>query len=82
MVQNWGTLTRAFVKEYYSPGKTQSLHNKIANFAQYPMETILEAFVDAKISTSRQAHSKLNKLAKHACRIRSMLVNFPETDKG
>jgi hypothetical protein len=35
---------RAFMKEYYSPGKTQSLHNKIATFAQYPMETISEAF--------------------------------------
>jgi hypothetical protein len=40
-VQNWDTLMRAFIKEYYSPGKTQSLRNKIANFAQYPMETIL-----------------------------------------
>jgi hypothetical protein len=35
---------RAFMKEYYSPGKTQSLHNKIATFAQYPTETISEAF--------------------------------------
>jgi hypothetical protein len=43
-VQNWDTLMRAFVKEYYSPGKTQSLHNKIATFAQYPTETISEAF--------------------------------------
>jgi hypothetical protein len=32
------------MKEYYSPGKTQSLRNKIATFAQYPMETISEAF--------------------------------------
>jgi hypothetical protein len=43
-VQNWDALMRAFMKEYYSPGKTQSLHNKIANFAQYPTETIWEAF--------------------------------------
>jgi hypothetical protein len=35
---------RAFIKEYYSPGKTQSLRNKIATFAQYPTKTILEAF--------------------------------------
>jgi hypothetical protein len=34
----------AFMKEYYSPGKTQSLRNKIATFAQYPTETISEAF--------------------------------------
>jgi hypothetical protein len=40
MVQNWNALMRAFMKEYYSPGKTQSLRNKIATFAQYPMETI------------------------------------------
>jgi hypothetical protein len=32
------------MKEYYSPGKTQSLRNRIATFAQYPMETIPEAF--------------------------------------
>jgi hypothetical protein len=43
-VQNWDTLMRAFMKEYYSLGKTQSLLNKIATFAQYPTETILEAF--------------------------------------
>jgi hypothetical protein len=35
---------KAFMKEYYSPGKTQSLRNKIATFAQYPTETISEAF--------------------------------------
>jgi hypothetical protein len=40
-VQNWNTLMKAFMKEYYSPGKTQSLHNKIATFVQYPTETIL-----------------------------------------
>jgi hypothetical protein len=43
-MQNWDTLMRAFMKEYYSPGKTQILHNKIATFAQYPTETISEAF--------------------------------------
>jgi hypothetical protein len=43
-VQNWDTLMRAFMKEYYSPGKSQSLCGKIATFAQYPMETISEAF--------------------------------------
>jgi hypothetical protein len=44
MVQDWNALMRAFMKEYYSPGKTQSLRNKIATFAQYPTETISEAF--------------------------------------
>jgi hypothetical protein len=43
-VQYWDALMRAFMKEYYSPGKTQSLRNKIATFAQYPTETISEAF--------------------------------------
>jgi hypothetical protein len=43
-VQNWDALMRAFVKEYYSPGKTKSLRNKIATFSQYPTETISEAF--------------------------------------
>jgi hypothetical protein len=33
MVQNWNALMRAFMKEYYSPSKTQSLRNKIATFA-------------------------------------------------
>jgi hypothetical protein len=32
------------MKEYYSPGKTQSLHNKIATFAQYLTESKSEAF--------------------------------------
>jgi hypothetical protein len=43
-VQDWNALMRAFMKEYYSSGKTESLHNKIATFAQYPTETISEAF--------------------------------------
>jgi hypothetical protein len=37
-VQNWNALMKAFMKEYYSPGKTQSLRNKIATFVQYPTE--------------------------------------------
>jgi hypothetical protein len=36
-------LIRAFVKEFYSPTKTQSLRNKIDTFVQLPMETIAEA---------------------------------------
>jgi hypothetical protein len=43
-VQNWNALMRAFMKEYYSPGKSQSLRNKIATFVQYPTKTISEAF--------------------------------------
>jgi hypothetical protein len=43
-VQNWNALMRAFMKEYYSQCKTQSLRNKIASFAQYPTETISDAF--------------------------------------
>jgi hypothetical protein len=43
-VQNWNTLMKAFKKEYYSPGKTQILCNKIATFVQYSTETIWEAF--------------------------------------
>jgi hypothetical protein len=43
-VQDWNALMRAFTKEYYSPGKTQSLHNKIATLAQYPTETTSESF--------------------------------------
>jgi hypothetical protein len=34
---------RAFMKEFYSPTKTQSLRNKIDMFVQLPMETIAEA---------------------------------------
>jgi hypothetical protein len=60
-VQNWGTLMRAFMKEYYSPGKTQSLHNKIATFAQYPMETISEAFECFNEYTQAVSHHKFPK---------------------
>jgi hypothetical protein len=41
--QDWEVLMRNFMKEFYSPTKTQSLHNKIDTFVQFPMETIAEA---------------------------------------
>ena len=43
-VQNWESLMKEFMTEYYSLGKTQVLHNKIATFVQTPMETIAEAY--------------------------------------
>jgi hypothetical protein len=61
MVQNWDTLMWAFMKEYYSTGKTQSLHNKIATFAQYPMETISEAFERFDEYTWAVPHHKVPK---------------------
>jgi hypothetical protein len=60
-VQNWNMLMRAFMKEYYSPGKTQSLCNKIATFAQYPTETILEAFKRFNEYTRAVPHHKFPK---------------------
>jgi hypothetical protein len=60
-VQNWNALMRAFMKEYYSPGKTQSLCNKIATFAQYPMETISEAFERFNEYTQAVPHHKFPK---------------------
>jgi hypothetical protein len=60
-VQNWNTLTKAFMKEYYSPGKTQSLRNKVATFAQYPTETILEAFECFNEYTRAIPHHKFPK---------------------
>jgi hypothetical protein len=60
-VQNWDTLMMAFMKEYYSPGKTQSLHNKIATFAQYPTETISEAFERFNEYTRAVLHHKFPK---------------------
>jgi hypothetical protein len=60
-VQNWNALMRAFMKEYYSPGKTQSWHNKIATFAQYPMETISEAFENFNEYTRAVPHHKFPK---------------------
>jgi hypothetical protein len=61
IVQNWDALTRAFMKEYYSPGKTQSLRNKIATFAQYPTETISKAFKRFNEYTRAVPHHKFPK---------------------
>jgi hypothetical protein len=52
---------RAFIKKYYSPGKTQSLRNKIATFAQYPTETISEAFERFNEYTRAVPHHKFPK---------------------
>jgi hypothetical protein len=41
--QDWEALMSNFMKEFYSPTKTQSLRNKIDTFVQFPMETIAEA---------------------------------------
>jgi hypothetical protein len=60
-MQNWDTLMRAFMKKYYSPGKTQILHNKIATFAQYPTETISEAFERFNEYTRAVPHHKFPK---------------------
>jgi hypothetical protein len=60
-VQNWNALMRAFMKEYYSPGKTQSLRNKIATFAQYPTKTISEAFECFNEYTRAIPHHKFPK---------------------
>jgi hypothetical protein len=61
MVQNWEALMRAFMKEYYSPGKTRSLRNKIATFAQYPMETISDSFEHFNEYTQAVPHCKFPK---------------------
>jgi hypothetical protein len=37
-------LMRNFMKEFYSPTKTQSLRNKVDTFVQLPMETIKKAW--------------------------------------
>jgi hypothetical protein len=60
-VQDCNALTRAFIKEYYSPGKTQSLRNKIATFAQYPTKTISEAFERFNEYTRTVPHHKFPK---------------------
>jgi hypothetical protein len=60
-VKNWNTLMKAFMKEYYSLGKTQSLRNKIATFARYPMETISEAFERFNEYTRAVPHHKFQK---------------------
>jgi hypothetical protein len=52
---------RSFIKEYYSLGKTQSLCNKIATFAQYPTETISEAFERFNEYTQAVPHHKFPK---------------------
>jgi hypothetical protein len=49
------------MKEYYSLGKTQSLHNKIATFAQYPTETISKAFERFNEYTRVVPHHKFPK---------------------
>jgi hypothetical protein len=41
--QDWEALMRNFMKEFYSPTKTQSLCNKIDMFVQLPMDMIAEA---------------------------------------
>jgi hypothetical protein len=61
IVQDWNALMRAFMKEYYSPGKTQSLHNKIATFAQYPTKTISKAFEHFNEYTRVVPHHKFPK---------------------
>jgi hypothetical protein len=60
-VQKWNALMRAFMKEHYSPGKTQSLHNKIATFAQYPTETMSKAFEHFNKYTWAVPHHKFPK---------------------
>jgi hypothetical protein len=60
-VQDWNALMRAFMKEYYSSGKTQSLRNKIATFAQYPTKTISEAFKRFNEYTRVVPHHKFPK---------------------
>jgi hypothetical protein len=60
-VQNWNALMRAFMKEYYSPGKTQSLRIKIATFAQYPTEAISKAFERFNEYTQVVPHHKFSK---------------------
>jgi hypothetical protein len=49
------------MKEYYSPGKTQSLRNKIATFSQYPTETVSEAFEHFNEYTRAVPHHKFPK---------------------
>jgi hypothetical protein len=60
-VQNWNALMKAFMKEYYSPGKSQSLRNQIATFSQYPTETISEAFMRFNECTRAVPHHKFPK---------------------
>jgi hypothetical protein len=41
--QDWEALMRNFMKEFYSPTKTQNFLNDVDTFVQLPMETIAEA---------------------------------------
>jgi hypothetical protein len=54
-VQNWDILMRAFMKEYYSPGKTQSLRNKIATWLNI-LQRLYRRHSSASISTLRRLH--------------------------
>jgi hypothetical protein len=60
-MQDWNALMRAFMKKYYSLGKTQRLRNKIATFAQYSTETISEAFERFNEYTRAIPHHKFPK---------------------
>jgi hypothetical protein len=60
-VQDWNALMGAFIKEYYSSGKTRSLRNKIATFAQYRTEIISEAFERFNEYTRAVPHHKFPK---------------------
>jgi hypothetical protein len=60
-VQHWNALMRSFMMEYYSPGKTQSLRNKIDTFTQYPTETISEEFECFNEYTRVVPHHKFSK---------------------
>jgi hypothetical protein len=54
-VQNWNTSMKAFMKEYYSPGKTQSLRNKIATFDNI-LRKLSRRHSSASTSTLGQFH--------------------------
>jgi hypothetical protein len=60
-VQDWNALMRDFIKKYYSPGKTQSLRNKITTFSQYPTDTISKAFERFNEYTRVVPHHKFPK---------------------
>jgi hypothetical protein len=55
MVQNWNMLMKAFINEYYSPGKTQILRNKISTFVQYPTK-LSQRHSSASMSTLGRFH--------------------------
>jgi hypothetical protein len=60
-VNDWDALMRAFMKEYYSLGKIQSLRNKIDTFAQYPTDTMSETFERFNDYTRAVPHHKFPK---------------------